>query len=102
MAQLDKAEKDQIIHEAMVEVYRTTDGAVRKSRVSQCRFNSHVWHKLSDSEVACNICPTVLILGEDKVREMFPPEATETLIFEADAVIPTPVEPPVVAEEPII
>lgn len=69
MSDLTKEEKREVIEGAMVEVYRTTDAQIGKSRVMQCQFGEHKWHKLSDNEVACGLCPTVLIIDPEKMGE---------------------------------
>jgi hypothetical protein len=96
---LDKTERDSIVQEtkeavfkeAGMELFRTTDAAIAKSRVSQCAGGNHKFRKSSDTEVSCLVCPTVLILGKEKTDEMFPEEV----------IVPT-VEPAVLVEEPVI
>lgn len=99
MNKLEKQERDSIVKEATDEVYRTTDTQIRKSRVAQCSFSRHNWRRLTDTEIACTNCSTILIIGNGPVEEMFPPEVPEvpeeTVITPEEPVTEPPVEEPI-------
>jgi hypothetical protein len=119
MAKIDEKERKSIIDDTLVEVNRNTDANMAKSRVSQCKNDSHIWRKLTDTEVACTKCPTVKILEASAVESLFPTNiaTADTVVFEKNAILPdaiielsqkeaiidviVPAEPAVL-EEPII
>ena len=43
-----------------VEVYRISGEAIARNGQRQCQ--NHVFRKLNETEVACTLCPTVLIV----------------------------------------
>lgn len=82
MTDLTKEEKDHLKDDVMKELFRTTDAQMRKTRVSQCSFDKHVWRQLNENEIACEKCPTVLIIQADHISDFIKEEVKEKEINE--------------------
>lgn len=62
---LEKEQKDEV--EKLV--HSITDKEMGRTRVTQCKKDQHRFRKLTENEVACTICPTVLIVDPDKLKD---------------------------------
>ena len=69
---MSKEERSGKLDPSAVEVFRTTDAQIQKTRLTQCNFKMHMWRKISDNEVACTKCPTVLIITPEHMTTLFP------------------------------
>jgi len=53
-------EKKEIIEE----VFRMSDADIRKTRVTSCKMEDHVWHKETPTQIKCQVCPVGLIVDD--------------------------------------
>lgn len=60
MAKFNKEQRKEIAEE----VFFNTEKNIRSTRVTMCSVDGHKWRKFSDTEIACEICPTVNIVGD--------------------------------------
>ena len=52
-----------------VTVFSANNSDIAKNRVTQCQ--EHKWRKLNEKELACLLCPTVVIVSPESMLEMY-------------------------------